>query len=114
MPKAHIPADIVLELLLHILVVQNLPEAVLNQVVFLHPSLPFIRAPMVTALVEILNQVVFPIHLILLQNPAVTNPAAALPSLMEIITMKAGGLFSLYQFPYPGDIVTAIMAEAVF
>ncbi len=114
MPKVHTPADTVLELLFHILVVQNLPEVILNQVVFLHLSLPFIKAPVVTALVEILNQVVFPMHLILLQNPAMTKPAAALLSLRETITMKAEDLFSLYQFPYPGDIITDIMEEAVF
>ncbi|WP_369868491.1 MULTISPECIES: hypothetical protein [Clostridium] len=102
---------IVLEVLSH---TQNLPEAILNQEVFLHLSLLSIKAPVVTALVEILNQEVFPIHLILLQSLATIKPTEALLSLIKTITTKAEDLFFPYQFPYHGDTAAVTTEPAAY
>ncbi|MHC6181363.1 hypothetical protein ACYUJ6_16190 [Clostridium sp. JNZ X4-2] len=102
------------EVLSHTAAAQNLLEAVLNQAAFLHLNPPFKKGPMVTALVEILNQEVFPMHLILLQNLAIAKLAAALLNLREIITAAARDLFFPYQFPYPGDITQGITGITVF
>ncbi|WP_294182254.1 hypothetical protein [uncultured Clostridium sp.] len=88
MPKVHISVymGIVLEVLSH---TQNLPEA-------------------------ILNQEVFPIHLILLQSLATIKPTEALLSLIKTITTKAEDLFFPYQFPYHGDTAAVTTEPAAY